>query len=242
MILWDNNRQDICDIAKIENSQSVERFCSKKNEVYKVPYFHEKMQQLKFVVIKKYIQPKEKMKKEIDFLLCLKQEGLAVPKVYQQGNNYVIMEYIEGKTFLETIEERERENTLEKSKPCRSNLSLIENLIEWMEKFYKVRKRINKPNITLGDVNLRNFIVGEGEKIYGIDFEDCRKGKIQTDGAKLCAYTLTYSPSFTPWKMRFVEELIDLFTRRFSISREIFIKEVEKEINSIKLKRGRAIK
>ncbi|AKL94375.1 putative protein kinase [Clostridium aceticum] len=236
MTLCKNKFQNI---TEIENAKIVERFYSKKNEVYKLPYFQEELHQSKYVVVKKYLLSKEKMKKEIDLLLLLKQEGLSVPEIYQQKSNYIIMEYIQGKTLLETIEERERNSALEKGKVYESNRALIESLIEWMEKFYAIAKFINKSETILGDVNLRNFIVGEDEKVYGIDFEDCREGEIQEDITRLCAYVLTYSPSFTPWKIQFSAELLYLFIKRFAMDEEMLIKKVEGEINAINIKRGK---
>ena len=127
-------------------------------------------------------------------LQLLKEKGLSVPQVFIIQDQYVIMEYIEGKTLLETIEEREVDYKLKKGCCYQSNQQLISALIEWLKNFY----RYADERIILKDINLRNFIINNDGEIYGFDFEDCDVGKIKEDVGKLCAYILTYDPPFTP--------------------------------------------
>src|SRR5690554_2041906 len=84
-----------------------EEFYSKKNEVYKARNSSSEIEGNSIVVIKKYLGCSVKQKKEIGLLQHLRKRGLTVPKVYLQKENYMVMEYIEGKTLLEEIEERE---------------------------------------------------------------------------------------------------------------------------------------
>lgn len=211
-----------------------EKFYSKKNEVYKVRYTRKEMIDNNIVVMKKYFQPHLNMKKEINLLLHLQKKGLTVPQIYYYEKDYIIIEYIEGKTLLDVIEEREKENSL-KGMPYQSNAELIDKLIKWLKKFYNY----TGGEIILKDINLRNFIVNTDGNIYGFDFEDCDTGKVEEDAGKFCAYILTYHPSFTPWKLQFTEEVFNLFIQDFNLNQDILLKEIEGEINNINERRGK---
>lgn len=212
-----------------------ERFYSKKNEVYKVRCLDETIGDSNTVVIKKYLQAPLNRTREIELLQYLKNKGLTVPKIYLEKENYIIMEYIEGKTILEIIEEREKNNPIETSNDYRSNKKLIVKLIEWLKKFY----RYTEGKYILRDINLRNFIISNNGIIYGFDFEDYDAGKIEEDVGKLCAYILTYDPPFTPWKLQFTKEFFDLCCKELKINQQVLLNKVEREIDLINKNRGK---
>lgn len=231
MMIFNNG---FLEVLETEGYLLEEKFYSKKNNVYKVRCL-EVLEGQKVVVIKKYLQPSINIKREIALLLHLREKGLSVPEIYFKENEYIIMEYIEGKTLLEAMEERERKNLFKKGYPYQSNEHLICTLIEWLEKFY----HHTNGKLILTDINLRNFIINNNGVIYGFDFEDCDAGRIEEDAAKLCAYILTYDPSFSSWKLQFTREVFYLLLKKFHLNDEVLLKEVEKEITNINRKRGK---
>lgn len=208
------------------------RFYSKKNEVYKGRLLSSEGKE-KSVVIKKYMGSPENRRKEINLLLHLRQKGLTVPRIYVVEEDYIVMEYIEGRTLLEEIEKREERQMVEKDSFDKSNTKLLDNLITWLKKFYYYTDN----QLILKDINLRNFLINKQGKIYGIDFEDYGTGNIEEDGGKLCAYILTYNPPFTPWKLSIAKDFFNRFMQGFSINKEILLKQVEKEIHLINVNR-----
>lgn len=224
------------DLIKNMGCSIEEKFYSKKNKVYKAKCNEGSLLEKDFVVVKRYLQSYSNIKKEVDLLKYLKQKGLSVPEIYFQKNEYLLMEYIEGKTLLDIMEEREQSNPLEMGGIYQSNDKLIGQLIEWMKKFYYYTD--NK--IIMKDINLRNFIVSNEGIIYGFDFEDYTEGDVKEDIGKLCAYMLTYSPPFTSWKLKFTQEVFNRFANEFGVNHNILLDEVEKQINRINSNRGQA--
>ena len=88
----------------------------------------------------------------------------------------------------------------------------------------------------MGDVNFRNFIIRE--KVYGIDLEECREGEIEEDIGSLCAYGLTYSPTFTPWKMIMIGTLFQILCSEFNLDKELVRKKIYQELLILARRRG----
>lgn len=211
------------------------RFYSKKNQVYKARLLSSEGKE-KSIVIKKYTGPIENRRKEIQLLHHLRQQGLTVPKIYFVKEDYIVMEYIEGRTLLEEIEKREEEQVVGKDSFYKSNNEqLVDSLITWLKDFYYHTDN----QLILKDINLRNFLINKQGKIYGIDFEDYGIGNIVEDGGKLCAYILTYNPPFTLWKLNFAKDFFYTFIEKFSINKEILLKQVDKEIHHINVNRNK---
>lgn len=228
-------RSSFQQVTGIEKYLVEERFYSKKNEVYRVRCLDDGVVGERILVVKNYLQPKSKAKKEVDLLKLLREKGVSVPKIFMQQDQYIIMEYIEGKTLVQAIEEREACNKLEEGYCYQSNRQLIRTLTQWMSRFYQYTNE----KIILKDINLRNFIIDNNGTIYGFDFEDCDIGEIEEDVAKICAYMLTYDPPFTSWKLEFVKEAFYIFAEKFHIDQGLLLKKVEEEIRNINMKRGR---
>ncbi len=202
-------------------------FYSKKNNVYKVKCSYPDRSE-KIYIVKQYYQEMSKIK-EIDLLSKLQEEGLEVPKLYYKGRDHCIIEYLKGPTLLEVISERE------KSAIISSNTYLIIKFSQWFKKFYTISKKITGKNLIFRDVNLRNFIYSN--KIYGIDFEDCCEGRIEEDVGRICAFILTYSPSFTLWKTNFIKEIFSIFKKEFMLKDDVIKAEMEKELEAISKRR-----
>jgi len=230
-------------IMKIKNYIINEKFYSKKNLVYKITVFLTSPLDLKFktysnsqyifekskiinAVLKRYNKNRVHVKgKEVSILTKLKEAKCNVPMIYLVNEDTIFMEYLEGKTLLNVIEEMEDSNL--------NSIQVLRNLYLWICDFYASLGG----DIIFGDVNLRNFILNN-EKIYGIDFEDCRIGKKEEDMGKLCAYFLTYNPSFTDWKIKNVKDFFMMLINEFGFNQEELLREIEKELVAMERRRN----
>jgi hypothetical protein len=212
----------------IKSYQFKDRFYSKKNQVSLIRFVDIMGRNWEWVV-KKYNISQDSLNREVEILNTLYKEGLSVPRLIYRGDDYLIMEYVSGKTLLEFIEEKEMEtqnNTIQFEV-----LKAIENLAHWLKKYYKILDKAYGKNLIVGDVNFRNFIVGD--KIYGVDFENYRRGRVEEDIGKLCAFALTYNPPFTTWKCILVDSLKEIMSEILEVSIDAITIEMVKELDEI---------
>lgn len=216
---------------------SVEKkFISRKNNVFLVKT-SKPGEKEKYLVHKKYSRP-GRMPGEIEMLCLLKGKGVPVPQIYNTGENYILLEYLEGPLFLDFFCWQESISGSESSSLKEPAYQSIYSLCRWFKDFYTASREITGRQLIMGDVNLRNFIIRE--KIYGIDLEECREGKIEEDIGSLCAYALTYSPSFSSWKMAMTGELFQILTGELGLDKDLVKKEIQKELLVIAGRRGTA--
>ncbi len=204
-------------------SFSVEKkFISKKNNVFLVKT-NEPGE--KYLVQKIYSCP-EKMPGEVEMLCLLKEKGVAVPQIFGTGENYVLLEYLEGPLFLDFFCWQENICGPDRSSLKGPAYQTIYSLCSWFKSFYTASRAITGRQYIMGDVNFRNFIIRE--KIYGVDLEECREGKIEEDIGNLCAYALTYSPTFSSWKMAMTGKLLQILISELDLDKELVKKEIQK--------------
>lgn len=203
------------------------RFHSKKNQVYLVtsPDFARED-----CVLKLYNNP-QSLIKDVTFLESLKREGVRVPKILYQSSNYIILEHLEGETLTDLFDSMEKNG----SSPEQA-YAAIDALCEWLAHFYSVCEKIIKKQVIMKDVNLRNFIFCD-EMIYGIDFEEVNVGLIEEDIGKICAFILTYEPSYTSWKLDLAKYFRDKATKMFNLNPELVLEELNNELSAIKKRR-----
>lgn len=214
---------------------SVEKkFISRKNSVFLVKTSHPDEKE-KYLVCKKYSRPAS-MPGEIKMLCLLKKKGVPVPQIYGTGEDYILLEYLEGPLFLDYFCRQESIGGSESRSLNESAYQSIYSLCHWFKGFYRASREIAGKQLIMGDVNFRNFIMRE--KIYGIDLEECREGKIEEEVGSLCAFALTYDPSFTLWKMAMIGELIRVFTGELKLDKGLVKKEIKKELLVIAARRG----
>lgn len=206
-------------------AEKIEIFKSKKNEVYRSNIIYNSLSI--DCVVKKYKRDID-MRNEVYWLKNLKENGMAVPFIYKKMDKEIIIEYINGDLLLDVIEEYEVINNSRYEE-------LIIKIIDWFEMFYKVTYMVKGDKYIVYDVNLRNFICGD--KFYGIDLEECRKGDYEEDIGRMCAFILTYDPIFTQWKEEFVKELRARFVERFNLNDILVEKNIQKELKAIVYRR-----
>ncbi len=220
---------------KVMRCFSVEKkFISRKNNVYLVKT-NKPGNKNKYLVCKEYSRP-DRMPEERKMLSLLKEKGAPVPEIYGGGDHYILLEYLEGPLFADFFFWQESVSGSESNFLTGPAYQSIYSLCCWFKDFYAASRAIAGKQLIMGDVNFRNFIIRE--RIYGIDFEECREGKIEEDLGSLCAFGLTYWPPFTPWKMAMIGELFQIFSSEFCLDKELVKQELQRELLFLSSRRG----
>ncbi len=128
-----------------------ERYPSKKNQVFRIKTVYFDGNEKNFVV--KVFRPERSclLGKEAEFLKGLYKRGVKVPAVEYTGENYIVMEYIKGPTFLQVLESMENEGESGFEEVCR----LTERLYGWLKDFYSDSRQFAKADIILWDTSLQ---------------------------------------------------------------------------------------
>jgi len=213
------------------------KFISRKNNVFlvKANSRHTFARKQKYAIYKEYSHP-GRMPKEIKMLQMLRERGVAIPQVYEIGNNYILLKYLEGPLFLAYFCWQESISGSESSSLKDPAYQSIYSLCSWFKDFYTAAWEATGKQFIMGDVNFRNFIIRE--KIYGIDLEECREGKIEEDIGSLCAYALTYTPSFTAWKIAMAGKMFRIMSEELGLDRNLVKEEMRKEFFLMAKRRG----
>lgn len=214
----------------IKAAQLLRRFDSKNNKVALFSFLKEENREESWIV-KKYQDP-DRCQKEAEILGVLDTAGLAVPKIMYIAADYLVLEYLEGVTFLEWLENAEKAGWAREQ-----YLACLHDFAHWFKAFYRVSAENFSPGLIFGDVNLRNFLLGE--QFYGLDFEDCRPGLPAEDLGCFCAYILTYDPAFTWWKYQFVAAVKEEVLPKLGLDWRPVFCELQKELERMSRRRKR---
>lgn len=199
------------------------RLNSKRNQVHRVIGDNDKY-------ISKGFSDIESFKREVKVNNILKQEACKVPDILKKEEITVLYEDLGDITLLDWYEEEERKDSVNYS-------NMVYILANWMKEFYSATSKHYKDTYTINDINFRNFIVNNGE-IYGIDFEQSKFGKIETDAGRLIAFALTYEPIMTEWKIVFSKILLNILIETLNIDKGLTIEERDRELREIEMRRG----
>ncbi|HHX24905.1 MAG: hypothetical protein ACOX2A_05300 [Tepidanaerobacteraceae bacterium] len=219
--IYDKLKSDFCFIEK--------QFQSKKNQVYLINFLDSEKQNRK-CVLKEY-RSLSGFEKELTILEGLKNLYIRVPKIFNRGCNYILMEYIDGCTLTEFFEKMEKDTL-----PPEECYVVADELCRWLADFYKGVKVITDKQLIMKDVNLRNFIVS-GSYIYGIDFEDVGEGSCEEDVGKICAFLVTYYPEYTEWKLKLSKYFRDNAIKILKLNQELVMHEFFNELKAIEKRR-----
>lgn len=103
------------------------------------------------------------------------EAGIPVPGLIRKIDNVIFMEFVPGKTLIAMAEE---DPGAFDAKP----------LARWLGKFHKAFASEDGLTTLKGDVMLPNFIISEKDgRIYGLDFEESKKGRPIFEIANLAA-------------------------------------------------------
>ena len=127
---------------------------------------------------------------------------LNVPTPFEidNKNNILILSYISGTNLCDVINSDKKEGF--------NNPEILRLLAIWFFKFHEFFKTDNY-HIIRGDSSLRNFIYNT--QIWGVDFEESRKGKPEEDIAEMCVSILTTDPMFTADKVKLCKKFISFY-------------------------------
>ena len=176
------------------------------------------------------------MLKEIKIINLLSNNNINVPKILFSANSFYIMDHISGITLLQYLEVSEKKsvnNTLSEETKV-----ILTNYLKWLNNFYLALSQSLNKNVILSDINLRNFLVLENNEIYGIDFETVGSGEIIEDLGKICAYILTYNPTFTNYKYKIISFLEQEMVSIFNIDINRLTEEKIKQLTNLKIRRN----
>ncbi len=200
------------------------KFISKKNTVAYV-IFKDKPR------ILKWFAPGFKKQMEIEFNILSKGNSkLNMPSIYEMDkvNNVLTMNYIPGKNLCDII------NNVNESYDVKKKL--IIQLASWFKNFHKYFKN-NDQFIIRGDSILRNFILTD--RIWGLDFEESRVGKVEEDIADMCASIITTNPMFTDEKFGLCRLFIDSYSKSFILNLDGIAGEISYSILHTMMQRGK---
>jgi len=189
--LLDNNK-------KYKNTIIQEKLKSKKNTVAYVTINNKPR------VVKWFVPGlKRQMKNEYN-ILKKGSSKLNIPSIYEldEENNVIIMNYIIGENLCDLI------NDEETSMDEKKRLMIL--LAEWFYEFHNHFKT-DEQFLIRGDSTLRNFILTD--RIWGVDFEECRAGRVVEDISGMCASILSTNPMFTPEKFQLCKVFIDSYVK-----------------------------
>lgn len=179
--------------------------------------------------VSKLFYDENNFNKEIELLSIMDRSGAKVPKILKSSKQELIMEDLGDFTLLSWYEKLEKQNSYDYE-------HIIIKLCHWLKNFYSITFGYFKQSYIVFDVNFRNFIIFNSD-VYGIDFEQSCVGTIETDAGKLAAFALTYDPSYTEWKLKFHDKLIEILSRELNIKKEAILLEEQKEMDAIKKRR-----
>ena len=185
-------------VKKYKNAIIQEKFKSKKNKVAYVTIDGKPR-------IIKWFVPGLKRQMKIEYNVLKKGSSkLKVPSIYKidEKNNVLVMNYISGENLCDLIND-EKTTTSEKKR-------LMVLLTEWFFEFHNHFK-IDEQFHIRGDSTLRNFILTD--RIWGVDFEESRIGKVSEDIAGICSSILSTNPMFTSEKFELCKIFIDSYSK-----------------------------
>jgi len=146
--------------------------------------------------VEKHVASAEAAAFEASMLKRLFAAGVPVPQLIAQENHIIRMSYLPGETLPDLM------TRLEKDADKALLFRAADSLIEWLENFYRA---VDADEVR-GDVNGRNFI-WDGQRWWGVDFEERAAGDREEDIGRLLAFVLTYDPPNTPIKISFADRL-----------------------------------
>ena len=147
-----------------------------------------------------------------------------------EKNNVLITSYIIGENLCDII------NNEDTSINEKQRLMIL--LAEWFFNFHNHFKS-NNNYIIRGDSILRNFIFTD--KIWGVDFEESRKGNIEEDISDICTSILTTNPMYIDEKYKLCKIYLESYSKSYMLKYENIKKEISYSLLRTMINRGEII-
>jgi len=200
---------------------NLERLPSKKNYVYRD----------RDTIIKIFTdQHRFQTEKEMGDIL--RNSGLSTPVRLgvKEERLEIVYNYINGSPVVDLIDNTELARAEE----------IFDKICAWLVKFYSIILQKKGYQHILGDAHLRNFLYEEASnQVYGLDFEECRPGRIETDAARLYVFILHYDPAFTPRKKALAAFFWKTIAASLALDETFFQQEVMRETAELLARRRR---
>lgn len=213
---------DVVDFRSFEVDQ---RYKSKQNTVYSV-----RNKSCDYVV--KEYRTTEGKSKEVFYLKLFISNGLSVPSIVYEGQDYIVMEKLPNNTLLDEVT-RYEEQGLSAGHDLVKNI--FRKVIDWLQDFYVILRNSIGKDMIFADTNFRNFIYTD--KIYGFDFEDIQEGRREQDFGRLCAHLIRYTPENTNWKRDVCNLVFDMLEQEYGYDRHILVNEFDRQLKLIDYRR-----
>jgi len=155
--------------------------------------------------ILKWYAPGFRTNMETEYQILQKGSSkLSIPSLLEKDteNNVLIMGYIFGRNLGDIIDDDQV--------AYEEKREILLSLSSWFAQFHTFFKDETGFRIR-GDPTVRNFLCKE--TVWGVDFEESRKGKPDEDIAGFCASILTLDPMFTTEKFRLCKTFIESYTQ-----------------------------
>ena len=167
------------------------RLPSKKNIVYRVSSQNEHL------VLK--IFQSDLAAKEHKILLSCKSRGIKVPEPYLLGDDFILMEFLDGPNLCDLLNES-------------PDYEYAEMIADWFQTFHHA---FRNGNLTLvkSDAKLQNFLL-TSKGLAGLDFELSHEGDPLEDLGEICAHILDTDPMFTTRKFELCEHLLRHYSKK----------------------------
>jgi predicted Ser/Thr protein kinase len=209
---------------KNRENETRESLPSKKNFVYRCHGKHSD-------TVTKIFTDQKRFETEKHIVDLMQFSGIRIPErlsVDQDGQE-IAYRYINGVPVVEHIEG--------------TDLILVEEVLRkicaWLIDFYIIISEKKGCQYILGDIHLRNFLYEEtSRQVYGIDFEECREGRIETDVARLYAFILHYDPALTPRKKMLAAFMLETMSEGIALDKAFFQEELARETEELLARRA----
>ncbi len=198
-------------VKSLHKAQVHKKFNSKKNTVCLIS-IKEKPFVLKWYKnrIKKYLNNEYAV-------LSQPQTSFLKPSVIEKNDehNFLLLHYINGLNICDLINDDQIS--------LQEKIEIIRQLSKWFAQFHQTFYT-KTDSMIHGDANLRNFLFQN--TIYGLDFEEVKKGSPGEDIADMCASILTTHPNFTKEKNIISKEFLQTYQSLVFYK----LKDIEKKI------------
>lgn len=212
----------------MEKSVIIDRFPSKKNQVFHIRGEHYDW------VKKVFADPlgfqTEKMTGDL-----LADTSLTVPgRLFLDEDRLTIgYEYINGYPVVNIIEKADSKKATE----------VMEKICSWLVEFYDICRKKTGQQYIWGDIHLRNLLYEEKTgMVYGVDFEECRPGRMETDAARIYVFVLHYDPAFTERKKQLARFLRETLSASLRLDEEFLEQEILRETEELLARRSHGTK
>ncbi len=191
-------------LTDFERLRVGEAFRSRKNRVFRITYDGDVR------IAKVYPWANAKTAHEEYAVLSKAYKlGLRVPEPLELVGNTIVMTDLDGTVALDMLEQQSGHEEGISDKYGEMSLDELScELADWLASFhsafeFKVRR---------GDTVLRNFINARGQ-VYGVDFEESRKGDTLLDLGEMCASILSIRPFFSSRNTGFATNVISRYSK-----------------------------